>query len=57
MGYTETPVIGISGSDSLVRHALASELFQAALSKPFDLDEILAAVHRFTGYTGMVTSK
>jgi CheY-like chemotaxis protein len=50
MGYPDTPAIGISGSDSWVRHAQSSGLFQAAIPKPFDLDELLAEVGRLTGW-------
>jgi CheY-like chemotaxis protein len=45
-GFGETPMIAISASNRMIQAATASGLFQAAIPKPFDLDEILDLVSR-----------
>jgi CheY-like chemotaxis protein len=43
-GFDETPMIAISASSTMIRQATACGLFQAAIPKPFDLDDVLDVV-------------
>lgn len=46
---TETPMIAMSASPTMLAAARSSGLFQAVIAKPFDMDELLATVERFAG--------
>lgn len=45
-GFQETPMIAMSASNEMVRAAKQSGLFQDAIAKPFDIDNILDTVGR-----------
>jgi CheY-like chemotaxis protein len=45
-GFQDTPMIAMSASNEMVRSAKQSGLFQDAISKPFDVDNILDRVER-----------
>lgn len=49
-GFEHTPKIAMSASHDMVRAARESQLFEAALDKPFDIDELLDCVeHHLAG--------
>jgi DNA-binding response OmpR family regulator len=45
-GFVETPKIAMSASREMLHAASESDLFDAALSKPFDIDDLLEVVER-----------
>jgi CheY-like chemotaxis protein len=45
-GFPRTPMIAISASETMIASARRTGLFQEALSKPFDLDQLVDAVER-----------
>jgi CheY-like chemotaxis protein len=46
VGYAQTPKIAISASEQCIRTARTSGFFTTVLSKPFDIDDVLAAVEQ-----------
>ena len=45
-GFTDTPMVAMSASASMLQQASASQIFQDVLPKPFDLDDVVGAVER-----------
>jgi two-component system, OmpR family, response regulator len=48
-GFSQTPMIAMSGSRAMLGHARISGFFDGALAKPFDLCELLAYVECYAG--------
>lgn len=46
-GFATTPKIAMSASEQCVRRARDSHLFDAAIDKPFEIDDLLDAVERY----------
>jgi CheY-like chemotaxis protein len=46
-GFRQTPMIAMSASPTMLHAAEESQLFHAALPKPFDLDALLDAVDQY----------
>jgi CheY-like chemotaxis protein len=46
-GFDGTPKIAMSASHQCVREARDSHLFEAAIEKPFDIDNLLDTVERY----------
>jgi CheY-like chemotaxis protein len=46
-GFAATPMIAMSASDLMIRLATESRLFQASVSKPFELSALLDCVKRY----------
>ena len=55
-GFGGTPMIAISASHIMTRAATHSELFQAVLEKPVDLDVLLGHISEVLGAAGQSTS-
>ena len=45
-GYAEAPMIAMSASPVMIEHARQTDLFEAVLTKPFDLDQLLQTVEQ-----------
>jgi two-component system response regulator MtrA len=46
-GYTETPMLALSASPVMVSLAEQSGVFQATVTKPFDLDDLLETIEHY----------
>jgi DNA-binding response OmpR family regulator len=46
-GYTETPMLALSASPVMVSLAEQSGVFQATVTKPFDLEELLETIEHY----------
>jgi CheY-like chemotaxis protein len=55
-GFTDTPMIAMSGSPLMSRFAADSGLFQEAIDKPFGVEGLLDDVRRYTTLTPVVHS-
>jgi DNA-binding response OmpR family regulator len=54
-GYSQTPMIAMSGSRAMLGHARVSGFFDGALAKPFDLCELLAYIECYAGSPASTT--
>lgn len=45
-GFDNTPKVAMSASREMLHAAEESHLFDAAMSKPFDIDDLVTTVHR-----------
>lgn len=46
-GFGQTPMIAMSASTAMLQAAVDSDLFQATIAKPFDLDTLLGTVEQY----------
>jgi DNA-binding response OmpR family regulator len=50
-GFAHTPMIALSASRMMAKVAETSDVFQAAIVKPFEYDELFAEIRRLLGDT------
>jgi CheY-like chemotaxis protein len=53
-GLNEVPMVAMSASESMLRRAAMSHLFEEVLAKPFDIADLLTLVRRHVSFADIV---